>query len=114
MKFTNETHSDTKIDELVNKLNKLNLIGFSSPTLTPFTKAFLYTAYLRPFLLYGIENYNLNTNETKSIKRAESNCLKIALKLSTRIKTTELLLALKILSTTYQTTKTGLPHTANK
>jgi len=30
MKFTNETHSDTKIDELVNKLNKLNLIGFSS------------------------------------------------------------------------------------
>ncbi len=25
MKFTNETHSDTKIDELVNKLNKLNL-----------------------------------------------------------------------------------------
>jgi hypothetical protein len=67
--------------------------------LTPFTKAFLYTTYLRPFLLYGIENYNLNANETKSIKRAESNCLKKALKLSTRIKTTELLLALKIVST---------------
>ncbi len=98
-KFTNETHLDTKIDELVNKVNKLNVIGFSSPALTPFTKAFLYTTYLRPFLHYGIENYNLNANETKSIKRAESNALKIALKLSTRIKTTELLLALKILST---------------
>ena len=60
--------------------------------LTPFTKAFLYTTYLRPFLLYGIENYNLNANETKSIKRAESNSLKIALKLSTRM-------ASKILST---------------
>jgi hypothetical protein len=98
-KFTNETHLDTKIDELVNKVNKLNLIGFSSPALTPFTKAFLYTTYLRPFLHYGIENYNLNANETKSIKRAESNAFKIALKLSTRIKTTELFLALKILST---------------
>jgi len=51
--------------------------------------------YFSSKLFYGIENYNLNTNETKSIKRAESNCLKIAFKLST----TELLLALKILST---------------
>jgi len=49
-KFTNETHLDTKIDELVNKVNKLNLIGFSSPALTPFTKAFQYPTYLRPFL----------------------------------------------------------------
>ena len=86
------------------QLNKINLIiGFCSPALTPFTKAFLYTTYLRPYLLYGIGNYNLNINETKSIKRAESNCLKIALKLSTRIKTTELLLALKILSTKHYT-----------
>jgi hypothetical protein len=46
--FSKKRHfsPEKRFCQLENKVNKINLIGFSSPALTPFTKAFLYTTYI--------------------------------------------------------------------
>ncbi|CAF0788801.1 unnamed protein product [Brachionus calyciflorus] len=75
---------------------KVKILGITSETIHPNMKGQLYKIYIRPVLLYGKENFNLNKAEKLAIKRIEGNIVKNMLGLSKKCKSTELFSALNI------------------
>ena len=74
---------------------KLKIKNYTSE-INPFTTAQLFKTYIRPVLTYGLENISLQTNEKNYLSTYECNHLKKALKLPTRLHSTDLLNALGI------------------
>ncbi|RMZ93609.1 hypothetical protein BpHYR1_019450, partial [Brachionus plicatilis] len=54
----------------------------------PYAKSQLYKSYVRPVLLYGIENHALTKTFTNEIKRFEGNMVKRMMSIPTRCRTT--------------------------
>jgi len=67
------------VKELVDKS------GFHSPNVSVEVKIQLYKSYVRPVLLYGMENLILGNGELDKLQTKEENIIKCALGLSTRL-----------------------------
>jgi hypothetical protein len=70
--------------------------GFHNTDVSVEVKVQLYKSYVRPVLTYGLESLLLGSNEADKLQRKEENIIKTALSLSTRLRSTELMLALKL------------------
>lgn len=94
--FRNNTHIAKRKQSLYAAVTKLNLCGFNTESISPLAKAQLYKTFLRPVLLYGMENLNLNKTQLNEIKRIEGNTIKRLIGIPNRCHSTELLIALNI------------------
>ena len=50
--------------------------GVNSTAIHPNLHGYLYKIFIRPTIMYGIENYQLNTYEEQAIARIEGNAIK--------------------------------------
>ena len=69
---------------------------FGQNIILPHLKIFLYKAYARPILFYGLEAIKLNKTEINNIQTIESSIVKYQLGLRKQSKSSELLYALDI------------------
>ena len=60
-------------------------------------RSYLLNSYAKPILLYGLELFQLNATQVKNLENKLNNRLKVMYDLSTRLKSTELLLAHRII-----------------
>ena len=95
---TNTTHINSRIDKLNKGLFSLRHTGILSNYVTPTTKAFMYKAYLRSILMYGLDLCTLTTREEEYIQTCESNLIKYVLNLHYKNRHTALFIALDIMS----------------
>ncbi|RNA40969.1 RNA-directed DNA polymerase from mobile element jockey-like [Brachionus plicatilis] len=87
----------SKIKKLaVSSIMRLQTIGLLTNQMHPYVKSQLYKSYVRPVLLYGIENHVLTKTFTNEIKRFEGNMVKRMMSIPTRCRTTSLFLALNV------------------
>jgi hypothetical protein len=70
--------------------------GFHNRDVSIEVKLQLYKAYVRPVLTYGLESLLLGSGEADKLQTKEENIIKTALGLSTRLRSSELMLALKL------------------
>ena len=75
---------------------KLNRIGINTELLCPFMKGQLFKIYIRPILLYGMENVYIKKTTMNLLKRTDGNLLKMTFGLPTRCRTKDLQFALNI------------------
>jgi len=76
----------------VDKLVKSS--GFHSEHVSVAIKIQLYKSFIRPVLTYGLETMILGTKEMSDLQKKEEKIIKVALGLSTRLSSTELMLSL--------------------
>ncbi len=74
----------------------MDFSGFHNTDVSVEVKLQLYKSYVRPVLTYGLESLLLGSNEADKLQRKEENIIKTALGLSTRLRSSELMLALKL------------------
>ena len=77
-------------------LMRLKTMGLISNQMHPVMKGQLYKTYIRPVLMYGLENVFLSQKLLNEIKRTEGNLIKTMLNIPTRCRTTSLIAALNI------------------
>jgi hypothetical protein len=75
---------------------KLNNQGVNSTAIHPNLRGYLYKIFVRPTIMYGIENYQLNTYEEQAIARIEGNAIKRMMNVSNRCRTKKLISACKM------------------
>jgi len=75
---------------------QLTNTGYTSLWVNAAVKARLLTTFIRPIILYGMENYQLSQNQLNKIKTVEANNLKKLLSLPRYARTTPLYEALRI------------------
>ncbi|MFO0005582.1 MAG: hypothetical protein ACK559_31090, partial [bacterium] len=63
---------------------------------TGLTLSQIHKTYIRPVLYYGLDALNMSKNDKKLIRKFETDALKVALGLSTRLKNKLLMTALKV------------------
>ncbi|RNA02154.1 hypothetical protein BpHYR1_039808 [Brachionus plicatilis] len=101
-------HITNSKSEKKQTLVKLNRIGINTEHLCPLMKGQLFKIYIRPILLYGMENINIQKTTMNLLKRTDGNILKMTFGLPTRCRTKDLQLALNINSVQNQITKQKL------
>jgi len=70
--------------------------GVNSTAIHPNLRGYLYKIFVRPTIMYGIENYQLNTYEEQAIARIEGNAIKRMMNVSNRCRTKKLISACKM------------------
>lgn len=93
-----EQINDKKVSSL-RAFNKLRNVGIADRQTSPNMKCFLFKVYCRPILHYGIENLTLTATDIKKIQTAEANMIKYSVNVSKRTRSTKLLEAMRIEST---------------
>lgn len=89
--FRNESHISKRKQSLYASVNKLNQSGLNTDNISPLAKAQLYKTFLRPVLMYGLDNLKLNKTQLNEIRRMESNTIKRLIGIPNRCHSTELL-----------------------
>lgn len=89
-------HIQKRKQKTIGCLSKLKMFGINSDLMCPYMKGQLFKIYIRPILLYGIENVKISKSMANEIKRFDGNILKKLFNISKRCKTTPLQLALDI------------------
>ncbi|RNA40614.1 RNA-directed DNA polymerase from mobile element jockey-like [Brachionus plicatilis] len=92
----NAAHIDKCKKSALKALNRLRDLSLLTNESHPNMKGHLFNTYIRPVLLYGLENLSLNKLEKLKLKRIEGNIVKMMMGLPTRCRTTDLFLALNI------------------
>ena len=97
--FRNESHIAKRKQSLYVSVNKLNQSGLNTDNISPMAKAQLYKTFLRPVLMYGLENLKLNKTQLNELRRMEGKTIKRLIGIPNRCHSAELLIALNIEST---------------
>ena len=71
--FRNESHIAKRKQSLYVSVNKLNQSGLNTDNISPMAKAQLYKTFLRPVLMYGLENLKLNKTQLNELIRLNSS-----------------------------------------
>lgn len=71
-------------------LTKINELGLGNTVIDIQTKAKMFKIFLRPVLMYGVENLQMKKSDAKQIKRADGNLLKRLLNVNKRCYTSEI------------------------
>lgn len=88
--------------------NALRNVGIADRHTSSYMKSFMYKVYCRPILHYGVENLSLTKNDVKKIQATESTLIKYSLSMSKTARSTKLLEAMQIESTSNRIATTKL------
>jgi hypothetical protein len=92
-------HMDKRRKSALASVAKLITMGLCSESMHPVLKAEMFKVYIRPIIMYAMENFNLNGGEIRKLKSAEGNALKRIIGISTRCKSTDLFLSFDMMPT---------------
>ncbi len=92
-----ESHIDTRLEAYEARLKLLNKCGLYNLDCKVDYRSFLLNAYAKPILMYGLELFSLSDTQIKKIASKLNNRLKVMYNLSTKLKSTEICLAHKII-----------------
>jgi hypothetical protein len=91
------SHLEGRFESFENRLRLLNKCGIYNMDCSVNYRSYLLNSYAKPILLYGLELFQLNATQVKNLENKLNNRLKVMYDLSTRLKSTELLLAHRII-----------------
>lgn len=92
----NKSHIDKRRRLAISSAVRLKTLGIWTEHTNPYLKGHLYKTFIRPVLMYGIENLDITKTELNNIRRIEGNIIKYMIGISNRCRTSNLLLALNI------------------
>lgn len=101
----NMAHIKNRQSKAINKKAKLKALGLISSNMSPQSRAYLYKSYIRPIIMYGIDNCDLSAQELNKIKTVEGNAIKSMVGLNKEVHTTPILNALNIEATSIRIIK---------
>ena len=97
--LTHKKHIEKRKSLTISATMKLKNLGLITNQTHPNMKAHLYKTYIRPTLVFGLENILLTKKVVNELKRFEGNLVKGMLNISTRCRTTCLFMSLNIMLT---------------
>ncbi len=69
-------HMDKRRKTALAAVAKVITMGLCSESMHPVLRAEMFKVYIRPIIMYAMENFNLNGGEIRKLKSAEGNALK--------------------------------------
>jgi hypothetical protein len=92
-----ESHLDSRYEAYESRLKLLSKCGLYNSDCKVDYRAMLLNTYAKPILLYGLELFTLNDSQLKKTCSKLNNRLKVMYDLSTRLKSSEICIAHKLI-----------------